>query len=246
MEAKIGKSYLTGILHEGKEISFQYPAFIGYYENVANAIDKDNLRRPNSSETASLVYDAWKNPKEKYSAEIISILKDNWLWEYTGNLYLPKAKGDFQNGVLIQDNPLIVDGKLVMDKNDLIKKLEDAEEFRIGNHPIFISKDRSVRFTPFGYKIDKMKFRELAENPYIVAQRLGRKENETEHSEALAKIASKYKNKPYLNSFNSVDREEARMSVLKRNWDDDGMLIVDGNNWFASGDDGVAFGVCKD
>ena len=61
--------------HEGGELSFQYPSFKGTYGNVAEQIDKAGLKRPNSAETASLVYDAWKTPEEKYSSEIIQIFK---------------------------------------------------------------------------------------------------------------------------------------------------------------------------
>ena len=83
MKAIVGKSYLTEIPHEEGKLSFQHPAFKGTYGNVAEQIDKAGLKRPNSPETASLVYDAFQNKDEKYESEIISILKDNWFWEFT-------------------------------------------------------------------------------------------------------------------------------------------------------------------
>jgi len=66
MKAKIGKTYLTEIPHEGGKLSFQYPSFKGTYGNVVEQIDKDNLKRSTSPETASLVYDAFQNQEGDY------------------------------------------------------------------------------------------------------------------------------------------------------------------------------------
>ena len=90
MEVIEGKTYLK-VPHESSFVKFQHPSFRGTYGSVAEAIDKEGLKRPNSAETASLVYDAFKNPKGKHESEIIKILKDAWFWEFNGNLYLPKS-----------------------------------------------------------------------------------------------------------------------------------------------------------
>ncbi len=208
--------------HEGKKLSFQYPEFSGTYGSVANEIDKAGLKRPNSSETASLVYDAWKTPKEEYSQEIISILKNNWLWEFTGNLYLPKSNEEINNGVILETNPKIENGKLVMDKNSLIKRLKEN--------------DSNVKFVPFGYNTEGQNLFEFQKNPYIVA-RYGK-----EGSEKIAEVASKYKSNPYIWSFKSVDKEKVRMSALGRNWFFVVGLYVDGDYWFDVSR-GRAFGV---
>ena len=233
------KKYLTEIPHQGGNRDFQYPAFKGEYGDVAEQIDNDGLERPTSAETGSLVHDAFQNLKGESESEIIKILEDAWLCEFTGNLYLPKGKGD-----ILQDNPLIINRKLVMNKNDLIEKLYDAEEFRIKGNPIFISKDRLVRFVPFGYKTGEQTWQELAVNPNIVARYLGRKNHELEGAEKIAEVASKYKKNPHLNSFNSVDEEQIRISALD-SWGFSGGLDVYGSGWCV-GDDGRAFGVCKD
>jgi len=110
MEVKEGKTILK-VPHGRGKLTFQYPAFKGTFEQVAEQIDNAKLRRPTSSETASLVYDSWQNPERDYESKIIKILKDAWLWEFTGNLYLPKGKGDYQNGVILETNPEIKNGK---------------------------------------------------------------------------------------------------------------------------------------
>ena|SRR3989344_802917 len=222
MKVKEGKTSLT-ISHEGGELTFQYPAFSGTYGSVAEQIDKEGLKRPNSPETASLVYDAFQNKDGKYESEIIKILKENWFWEFTGNLYLPKSNEEINNGVILEHNPKIENGKLIMDKSSLIKRLKE-------NDPL-------LKFVPFGYKTEKQSSLELSRNPYVVA-RYGE-----EGAEKIAKVADKYPNKPYVWSFDSVDEEIVRMSALGRYWNGVGSLSVNGNSW---DDDllGHAFGVC--
>src|SRR3989344_3905473 len=209
--------------HERGKLSFQHPAFKGTYGSVAQQIDKSGLKRPTSPETASLVYDAFQNKDGKYESEIISILRSNWFWEFTGNFYLPKSNEEISNGVILEHNPKITNGKLVMDKNSLIKKLGNAKEIRINKHPIFVSEDELTKFVPFGYKIGKQSSLELLKNPYIIA-RYGE-----EGAEKIAKVADKYSSKPYLCSFDSVDEEKVRMSALGWGWVFDDGLYVDGN-----------------
>ena len=231
MKVKEGKTSLT-ISHEGGKLTFQHPAFRGSYGDVAKQIDKADLKRPRSAETASLVYDAFQNKDGKYESEIIGILKDNWFWEFTGNLYLPKSNGpagvssgeEINNGVILEHNPKIENGKLIMDKNSLIKRLKEN--------------DSQVKFVPFGFKIDSQNSFEFQKNPYIQA-RYGK-----EGAEKIAEVASKYKNKPSIWDFKSVDKEKVRMSALCKYWGFDDGLVVVGYDW-NDGDYGHVFGVCN-
>ncbi|MDO8468052.1 MAG: hypothetical protein Q7S56_03860 [Nanoarchaeota archaeon] len=224
MEIQVGKTCLI-VPHQEGERTFQYPAFRGNYGSVAEAIDKDTLGRPISSETASLVYDAFQNKKGEYESQIINLLKDAFLWEFIGNLYLPKSNEELNNGVILENNPQIINGRLNMDKQSLVKRLQ--------------SNDPLVKFVPFGYKIGTQKPKELGKNPYIVA-RYGE-----EGAQKISEVASKYKVNPHLFSFESVDEEKTRSSALNRGWDwyFVGRLDVIGSSW---GDnwDGHAFGVC--
>ena len=222
MEIQIGKTYLT-VPHEGRKLTFQHPAFRGTYGNVAEEIDKESLQRPNSAETASLVYDAFQNQEGEYESQIIKILNDKlFWWEFTGNLYLPKSSDEINNGVILENNPQIVNQKLNIDKSSLIKRLQDN--------------DSSVKFVPFGYKIGEQNLIELQKNPYIIA-RYGE-----EGAQKIAEIASKYKFKPKLWSFDSVDEEKAGMSALDGGWVLGGRLNVSGCSW-SGNDGGYAFGV---
>ena len=212
--------------HEGNKLTFKYPSFKGNYGNVANAIDNEKLKRPNSSETASLVYDAFQNKKGEYESQIIEILNNAWLWEYTGNLYLPKKSDEeISNGVILDlnsQNLKFENGKLIMDKSSLIKRLKEN--------------DSSVKFVPFGFKTGEQTPKELEKNDYIVA-RYGE-----EGAEKMAKIASKYRKNPYIYSFDSVNEEKARISALCWNWLGDDRLYVSGGDWGGK-DDSHAFGI---
>ena len=226
MKTIIEKLYLRKIPHERGKLSFQHPAFKGTYGNVAKAIDKVGLKRPNSFETASLVYNAFQNKDGNYESKIIKILRNNWFGEFTGNLYLPKSNEEISNGVILDldsQNLKFENGKLVMNKDSLIKRLKE--------------KDPPVKFVSFGFKTKEQSSLELSENPYIVA-RYGE-----EGADKIAKVADKYSNKPYLWSFKSVDEEKVRMSALCRLWSFDDRLLV-GGGW-GVGNRGHAFGVCK-
>lgn len=222
MKEEEGKTYLRGIPHEGSSFDVEYPSFKGTYGKVAEQIDKEGLMRPTSAKIASLVYDAFQNPKKQYQSEIIKTLKDDWLWEFTGNLYLPKSNEEINNGVILENNPSIINGKLNMDKNSLIKRLQEN--------------DSNVKFVPFEYKTEEQNHSELSKNLYIIA-RYGKK-----GAEKIAEVASSYKNMPYIWSFDSVDTEKARMSTLYDRGNFGGRLVVSGGSWDDDGR-GHAFGV---
>jgi hypothetical protein len=221
MKAEIGKTYLTEIPHEGKELTFEHPSFKGTFGEVYNKIKESGLKIPSSAETASLVYDAFQNLDGKYESEIKDILRNDWFWEFTGNLYFPKSNEDINNGVILDLNPTIENGRLVMNKNSLIKRLQDN--------------DSNVKFVPFGYKIDSQTPLELSKNPYVIA-RCGE-----EGADKIAKVADKYNKNPYLWSFKSVDEEKTRVSALGDYGGFGRRLDVSGNGF--DGDLGHAFGV---
>lgn len=142
------------------------------YGNVAEKIDQAHLERPNFGESASLAYAAWQAPEEKYSAEVIRVLKDHLLLGFTGSL-------PTKEGIYIEDNPEIKDGKAVMNLSSLEKRLREG--------------DPRVRFVPISkLKSGKMDASELAKSFYLIG--LAGKEG----AEKSAEIAGKYPYKPFL------------------------------------------------
>ncbi len=204
--------------HEGIDLTFLHPPYIGEYRDVKDLIQEEGLQTPTMSQTASLVHEAFNSDDNKYSQGIKKIMKDACLWGFTGNLYIPNK------GVYIQDNPEIRDGRVVMDESELVAKLE--------------ADDETVRFVPFGYETKNMSASELAKNPYLVA--LAGEEG----ADKLAEVAGKHKKIPYLWSFKSVDRPTTRVSRLSS---DEGFLyrlVVSGVH-FGGDINGYAFGVSK-
>ncbi|MBU1203772.1 MAG: hypothetical protein KKG60_01755 [Nanoarchaeota archaeon] len=217
LQVREGRTELM-VPHQDGKITLVHPAYgPNTYFGVHKSISEANLSVPTMAETASLVYAAWQNPEERYSKEIIRLLKDSWLWGFTGNLYVP---GD---GVYIQDNPKIKDGKVIMEKSKLVEALE--------------KQDKTVRFVPFGFKTGKQTSLELSKNHYVVAL-VGE-----QGADKLAQVADKYKNKACVWSFSSIDNEVIRVSALDSDWDGR-RLDVDGDG-FGGGGDGYAFGVFK-
>jgi hypothetical protein len=219
MEVEAGQIFLKKIPHGGKEINFVYPAYRGNYGEVTEAIDKAGLKKPSSGELVSLIDDAWGNSRGEYESKILDNLMGGWLWEYTGNLYIPKSNEEVNGGVIIEHNPKIIGGKLIMDKNSLVQRLKE-------NDPL-------VKFVPFGFKTGIMNLRELMCNPYILA-RYG-----NEGVEKIIRISSKYKNHPALYSSDSnLDKEKVVMSGFD-NALDNTRLIIGANIW-----NFIAYGHC--
>ena len=178
--------------HNGKDLTFIHPSFgPNTYAVVGQEIEIAKLKRPSMSQVVSLVNTAF-NSDDKYSKEIQRILKENFLWAFTGQLYIPKE------GVYFQDDPKIRNEMPFMNKSDLETKLEKS--------------DPSVRFTPFGFKTGEMTPSELAKNTFVIAQA------GEEGADKLAEVAGKFKDNPFLLSFESVDEEVTRVSSLDSGW----------------------------
>ncbi len=220
LEVEEGRTYLrTG--HKDGRLSFISPASgPNTYAQVGNQILEAKLELPTMEQTASLVHVAWQNPEEKYSKDIINKLKNSWLWAFNGLLYIPQV------GVYIQDRPKIEGGKAVMDRSELVKKLE--------------ANDPSVRFVPFGFKREYQTAMELEKNHFV--QALAGEEG----AEKLAEIVDKYKKHPYVYAFDSNDINEPtiRVAALGSGWDFGVRLDVVGFNR-SDGRGGYAFGVSR-
>ncbi len=211
-----GRTYLNAQSQKGV-ISFVAPAFgPGTYAGVNSKILEEGLIQPTMAQTAELVHGAWQNPKEKYSSEVIQKLRSNWLWAFNGLLYAPNE------GIYIQDRPEVRNGRVFMDKNDVVKKLG--------------AKDPSVRFVAFDeFKRESQTSLELARNRFV--QALAGEEG----ADNLAQVADKYRNKPYVWALKEKDVSQLTTKVAGLgSWGIVGdRLYVDG--W--DGDYGYAFGV---
>lgn len=225
---------LLKVPHKNGEITFVYPPFKGTLEAVARQIDDSKLSKSISEQIASLVYDAWQKPEGRYESKIIQLLKDAWLWEFTGNLYIPKEKGELTDGVFLQDNPEIRDGKLYMNREELAKKMQSAKTLE---KDILISEDGTIRFVPFGFKTGEIDKKDFAKYPYIIG-RYG-----AEGAEKIAKVAEKYINNPWIYVLTDVSTAETRASAVYECHDL--WLGFLGDDHLVDGKDCCALGVLK-
>lgn len=174
----------------------------GNYAEIDKLFRAKEMVAPNSQLVASILYTS-QEPK--------SLLENKRILEFTASYYLPKSNKDVSNGVILEHNPKIKNGKLEINKEDLIKRL--------------MQNDSSVRFVPFGYKTGELTRKEIAENPYINA-RYGE-----QGAGQIAEISSKYSGHAYLWSFSHVDEEKAVMSAILNNRGFGDRLIIDGKWW---------------
>jgi len=178
--------------HQGRDLIFSSQAYgPDTYANVQSAIEQNGLVAPTMAETAFIAHWAFYNDLE-HADEIRQIMKDRWLWAFTGSLYTP-------NGVYVQDHPEIRGGMPFMEEQGLIKKLE--------------ANDSSVRFIPFEYQRGEMTSLQLAKNKYVIA--LAGEEG----AGNLAEVADKHERKPYVHSLESVNEPTIRVSALDSYWD---------------------------
>ena len=189
---EIEKRIYLDFLHENFIITFAHPPKgPNTYFKVREQLLKQELETPTTSQNISLVHAAWQNPKEKYSKEVIDIIRNRWLWCFTGILYVPNE------GAYILDKPEVKDDKIIMNKSDLTKRLEE--------------KDSRARFVPFGYKIGPQTIRELSKNKFLY-NLVGE-----ETTEKLAETCGEHKHKPFISSFNNIEEELVRVVAFNYN-----------------------------
>ena len=222
---RINGQTLITVPHQGKTITFVYQRYgPGNYFDVKNSIEKAGLITPTMAELISLVHPIFMSWKEEPEFLEIKkhILKNGWLFGWTGNLAIPKK------GVYIQDRPETKSREVLMDEPSLIKKLE--------------AKDITVRFVPFGFytgEIESRFYRALEKNSYVRA--LAGEEG----AEKLADIVDKFEFKPYLFGFNSVDKPTKTVSTLISYWCSNTIRLDISGYFDGCCKEGPAFGILK-
>ena len=189
------------VKHLGEDLTFVYPpTSLGNYANTQRVIEEAGFLPPTMAQTASLVHAAFSS-EDRYSEEIKKLLKDRYLWAYTGTLTVPNK------GLYIQDHPPIVNGMPNISSDDLERRVGEEE----------------LRFVPFGFRMGEMPPSDLAENSYV--QALAGQEG----AEKLAKVAGEYPKNSFLWALTDTNIPQTRVSVLLSDWDG-GRLNVNGLN----------------
>ena len=220
---------LIEVSHLDGSLTAVHPFLRGNYFDLPRQIPSE--QRPTMAETASLVYDAYKNPNDDkaISDEIKSIMKNDLFYTFNGLLYTP-------SGVYIQDNPKLLENAktnddLRMSEKDLQSRLSSKEE-----KGIVFSEDGSVRFLKgYDFKTKSQSSLELSKNPFVIA--LAGEEG----AERLGYIADRNKTPPYLFALKDVKEPVKRVAGLGSCWFIVGLDVIGDDYGNCSG--GRSFGV---
>jgi len=144
------------------------------FNELRNADYGKGFRIPTMPELVPLIYVSLEN-KKKYKAakNVVRTLRNHGITGNTGVLYVPE-------GIFVQDNPKLKDGKISMNQKTLEKKLGSYEE-----KGVVFSNNKTIRFTPYNYKREEQTPLELSRNTGIIAL-TGSEEN----AEKLAKASN--------------------------------------------------------
>jgi hypothetical protein len=177
---------------QDRYITFVYPSKgPGRYLNVMNQISVDGLLRPISAQIISLVYSAQQAEDEPEFNDILTKLKNNYLWSATENLSIPKI------GIIVYDN---IDGKMPQTSKELLELSE--------------AKDPRVRLVPYGFKTGSQSISDFIKNPYVIAQ-FGE-----EQMDLVARVAKGFKNRPWVDAILDPSRLTKKYTALDSDWGD--------------------------
>lgn len=198
------KKEIQGIPYENGTLNFESQAFEGNHFSLHKQIKEAGLWQFTPDKAISLVYDASKNPKGEIEKEILDYLNKNGFYESAGVLWIPRCSdGNLVGGAFIEYNPKIKNGKVKMNKKDLTVRLKNsAKQVR----SVLFSEDGLVRFVPFGFEIGEVD--SLKGNDFVLAK------YGEEGEEMADEIARGRKNKPFVGSYNSINKETLKVSCL--------------------------------
>jgi len=168
------------------------------FAGLRNADYSPGFRMPTMPELVPLVYASLENQDYDTAKNIVENLRRNWLTGNTGILYVPPE------GMFVQDNPDLRDGRISMNQEVL--------EARLGSHEergVVFSDDKSARFTPYEFVRGEQSSLTLSENPGVIALVGGE-----EKAEKLARASEHYKTKSYFWALDKVDSPQIRVAGL--------------------------------
>ncbi len=172
-----------------------------------------DFRMSTMPEIIPLIYSSLKNQDKPAAKKVIHSLIERWITGNTATLYTSE-------GIFVKDNPEINHGVIVMNEKALETMLGSHEE-----NSVVFSDDRSLRFTPYGFKRKHQTTSELAGNSGVLAL-VGSREN----AEMLTEISKNYPQDPCLWTLDN--RAESQIKVVALNTYDfvDRLALISGNS----------------
>ncbi len=167
------------------------------FADLRNADYGKGFIMPTMSELAQLICGSLENQKYHSAKNVVKTLKSKLLYGNTGIFYAPE-------GMYIQDNPNIKNGRVSMDQKMLERKLGKNEE-----KGVVFSNDRTIRFTPYNFNTGLQSPLQLAKNTGVMAL-VGGEEN----AEKIAKASDNYKVKINFWASKPTDAPETKVAGL--------------------------------
>ena len=164
---------------------------------LRNADYGNGFRMPTIPELVDLVYASLENQEYESAKNVVETLRSHWLIGNTGILRVPE-------GMFVQDNPEMIDGRISMEQKTLIDKLGSHVE-----KEVVFSDNRSIRFVPYGFKEGEQTPLELSKNSGIIAFVDGEK-----NAEKIAKASKHYELNPDFWVLTKVDSPKTKIGFL--------------------------------
>ena len=187
-----------------------------------------DFRMPTMPELVPLVYASLENKDYETAKKVIKTLRENWLTGNTAFHYFPI-------GMFAEDSPKMKSGRIVLPNQKTLEK-------RLGSHEekgVVFSDDRSLRFVPYGFKMESQTALNLSTNPGVIAL-AGSEQN----AEMLAKASQNYRENPHFWALSSVKTPQTRVAGLGSDVFGDRLVVgADGSENY---DYRFSFGVLND
>ncbi len=192
------------------------------------------FRMPIMPELVSLAYASLENQTYKTAKKVVKTLRNHWLTGNTAIHYFPE-------GMFAEDIPKMENGGIVTPT--IVTPTFKVLEKRLGSHEegrVSFSDDRSIRFTPYGFKRESQSALELSKNPGVIAL-VGSEKN----AEKLARASKHYKLNPYFWAVKNVCSPQIRVAGLNSGGLDGRLLVSAIGSEYEGGKDSYSFGVLK-
>lgn len=217
----------NGVIHlddVGLSFNLQKVGSINF-DDLRKADYGNGFRMSTMPELVPLVYASLENQDYASAKNVVKLLRRGWLVGNTGILYVP-------DGMYVQDNPNIRNGKISITQKTLQNKLGSHEE-----KGVVFSDDKSVRFTPYNFFRGPLQpVLSLSRNAGVIAL-VGGKEN----AEKLAKVSKHWERQSHFRNL-ITDSPQTRVPVLGSYYFGRLSVNADGSEDRSNWD---SFGVCE-
>jgi len=211
----------------------------GTYQNTGNQILGQGLKIPTGEETAFLIDEVYNSENDEFrksseAESIRKIMKDNWLWLFNREIWMPR-KGKNPGLYVIQDSK--VEGiSAPFSLEELQDKLSGGETER----GVQFSKDRTTAFAPYStFSLGVQPSKDLSNSGFAISNYSG-----VDGAEKISKVAENFTLNPSIYGVSENKEPVQRVAGLSRGWYIVGGLDLDGCSR-GSGTGSFAFGVSE-